>query len=836
MSVLPAFATTCLCCAGKFVIGEGELLQPCPFCGTNNERPPREETKEEQDVFARANELRQAREFARAERCYEALFRRHAGDHQALWGFLLARYGVVFAIDPLTKEKKATVSFPRSKPLQQMPEFAKACALASPEKAEEYRQQAAYVDQVQASIRQRTKKCRAYDVFLCHKTERPGQKGVKTAEYEYMLQLYERLTAEGYNVFFAPKNSVPPGATYEATIYHALLTSRVMLMACADEKHINSTWVRSEWLRFLDMMDADVDGSKTLVPLLYGGFSPEELPPEFVGRGGLQAQDMQSPWAVDRLLRVLEEYVPRTKKTPPVPDSPFLTEEIPGGLRITGYTGVGGMVMIPAEIGGQRVLEIGDRAFQGKPMNTVYIQGAVQRIGQQAFSQCMQLRSVIFPPALREIGLRAFEMNMNLEWITLPVGLETIGDYAFDNCFALKTVTLPETLKRIGEGAFENCRELNRLMVPRGVVSIGRLAFYGCETKLMVYGGTVAHRYAQDNLMQAEVLYGSHSGSAPQRSPEPAEVHHDQEPGGVQHRPEAEVVHHEPESEVTHHEPEPAEDADFPELAEIREAARQLMERGWGTFDLETPGKTSPESVPETPQQPPAPPEPTPTPPSPEPAPAKEDDASEMQAIREAMEQLVQNGWGDFIPDEEPTAPKPETPAASPEAESVPTGGADLLKKAAAHLRDIVDGTSGAPREPQGGKAGDATQAALAEAADRLARIMQETPGATPEANPEEQFRVRIKPDRSGCSIEKYTGPGGDVIIPPTIQGVPVVGIWDVAFRSVKGIRSIQLPRSIQYMSTKLFRDMPEVVIRVHKDTNAHIHAMTNGLNFEVIG
>lgn len=44
--------------------------------------------------------------------------------------------------------------------------------------------------------------------------------------------------------------------------------------------------------------------------------------------------------------------------------------------------------------------------------------------------------------------------------------------------------------------------------------------------------------------------------------------------------------------------------------------------------------------------------------------------------------------------------------------------------------------------------------------------------------SPEEHFRV--SPCSTHCTIEKYVGPGGDVVIPEEIGGLTVRGLLDI--------------------------------------------------------
>jgi hypothetical protein len=169
-------------------------------------------------------------------------------------------------------------------------------------------------------------------------------------------------------------------------------------------------------------------------------------------------------------------------------------------VTITGYTGPGGAIVIPAHIGLLPVTRIGGRAFQGKGLTSVVIPSTVTHIEGEpggwggtdgAFLFNNNLSSVTLGSGLIEIGYSAFRDLPNLKSITIPNSVEIIGRYAFQGS-GLETVTFGTSLKTIDFGAFNNCKELEEVIIPDSVTSIDNFAFAGCENlRTVVIGNGV---------------------------------------------------------------------------------------------------------------------------------------------------------------------------------------------------------------------------------------------------------------------------------------------------------------------------------------------------------
>ena len=78
------------------------------------------------------------------------------------------------------------------------------------------------------------------------------------------------------------------------------------------------------------------------------------------------------------------------------------------GIIITKYAGNEAILVVPAEINGLTVREIGDGAFKGSDVCSVTLPQGMCKIGWFAFEGCTQLESVYIPSSVLSIGHGAF--------------------------------------------------------------------------------------------------------------------------------------------------------------------------------------------------------------------------------------------------------------------------------------------------------------------------------------------------------------------------------------------------------------------------------------------
>ena len=159
-------------------------------------------------------------------------------------------------------------------------------------------------------------------------------------------------------------------------------------------------------------------------------------------------------------------------------DYKYVYGTISNKVTITGYTGSGGSVTIPATIDGKPVTAIKDGynndVFYKKQLTSVTIPNSITSIGVYAFAE-NQLTSVTIPNSVTSIGQGAFSGNQ-LTSVVIPNSVTSIGMSAFQKN-QLTSVTIPNSVTSIGAGAFSS-NQLTSVTIPNSVTSIGGYVFY----------------------------------------------------------------------------------------------------------------------------------------------------------------------------------------------------------------------------------------------------------------------------------------------------------------------------------------------------------------------
>ncbi len=129
---------------------------------------------------------------------------------------------------------------------------------------------------------------------------------------------------------------------------------------------------------------------------------------------------------------------------------------------------------------GATIFEAG--AFNGcEYLESINIPNSVTEIESWAFNVCSQLKDVVIPDSVTTIEGGAFQL-CGMHTLQIGSGLKVIEYESFNQCKNLKTLTIPGTVEQIKGDAFKSCTSLTELTIEEGVKIIEVNAFHGCET------------------------------------------------------------------------------------------------------------------------------------------------------------------------------------------------------------------------------------------------------------------------------------------------------------------------------------------------------------------
>ena len=224
-----------------------------------------------------ANTLRNKGDFDDAYDIYSQVVKKDDNNPEGYWGLFLCEYGIMHVEDTKTKKYVPTCNRASVVSVFEDENYKKAIELAGEFQKDDLKQNAENLEIIRAKVIELSKKEKSYDIFICYKRTQDvvGGEGSYTKDSIQAREIYEMLTKEGYKVFFAEKTIVA-GTLYEPVIFNALSTSKVMVVISSKLEYLNSAWVKNEWRRFLKQME--FDESKKIMPIMFGGMTPNKLP------------------------------------------------------------------------------------------------------------------------------------------------------------------------------------------------------------------------------------------------------------------------------------------------------------------------------------------------------------------------------------------------------------------------------------------------------------------------------------------------------------------------------------------------------------------------------
>ena len=114
------------------------------------------------------------------------------------------------------------------------------------------------------------------------------------------------------------------------------------------------------------------------------------------------------------------------------------TDPYPDTYKVSRGTATDMNIVIPAEYNGKPVTYIDEEAFAGMELKSLVIGANVKKIGDNAFVDCQELKTVSFKSGSQ---------------------LETVD--GFSGCISLTSISIPANVTRVESSAFRGCTELN---------------------------------------------------------------------------------------------------------------------------------------------------------------------------------------------------------------------------------------------------------------------------------------------------------------------------------------------------------------------------------------
>lgn len=292
----------CKICGGELNIERGQSIIECEYCGVK-QTLPRFFDENVRLMYDRANNYLLHNEFDKAESIYSQILYTDKEDADAYWSLVLCKYGITYVKDPKTEKYIPTCNRTYYSSIFDDENYKKAIKYANEEKKALFEADAKTIDDIQHSIIAISRKEKPFDIFISYKET--GTNGGRTKDSIAAQNLYEKLTSEGYKVFFSRITLEDKiGTEYEPYIYAALASSKVMITICSSRENIEAVWVKNEWSRFLAF--AQKDRTKTILPL-YFDMDNTDLPDEFAH---LPSYDMKSEGFEQDLIRGIKKLIP----------------------------------------------------------------------------------------------------------------------------------------------------------------------------------------------------------------------------------------------------------------------------------------------------------------------------------------------------------------------------------------------------------------------------------------------------------------------------------------------------------------------------------------------
>ena len=160
-----------------------------------------------------------------------------------------------------------------------------------------------------------------------------------------------------------------------------------------------------------------------------------------------------------------------------------------GAVLTCCYSEENGVLNVPAEIDGHRIVKIYPSCFSISQASEIILPDGVEELREMAFYNCKELKKITLPASVKLIGDRAFDGCGALETVEF-LGAETIGNRIFCDCSALRNFKAAGTLKEWNDNEpFIFCTALENIDIGSGssFITENGIMYNSDKSVLMAY-------------------------------------------------------------------------------------------------------------------------------------------------------------------------------------------------------------------------------------------------------------------------------------------------------------------------------------------------------------
>lgn len=152
------------------------------------------------------------------------------------------------------------------------------------------------------------------------------------------------------------------------------------------------------------------------------------------------------------------------------------------------------------------IIQIREYAFSScNKIRNIEMSSISKGIGGGAFKGCTLLENVKINGGTLYIGKEAFSECESLKSVHLPNSISQIFQYAFSKCYNLEEINIPESVNEIQYGIFNGCKNLKNVKIPKSVTSIESSVFNDtdkCKFTISGVKNSYAYSFAKKNGLE----------------------------------------------------------------------------------------------------------------------------------------------------------------------------------------------------------------------------------------------------------------------------------------------------------------------------------------------